>query len=1013
MKHMLGSFRVCLFFAIVVGGSFFPQVYAAGLDGRHTVLVGAADAASRDDESAVELHLGGDSAYPPFEFLDERGQPAGFNVDLTKAVAKAMGLKVRIDLGPWDKEILQLERGKIDALMGMFKTEERDKKFDFSVPYFIGSYAVLVRKDSSIQSIADVKDKVVVVQFGDLGHDYVKENGLGKTIITKSDWAETLKALSAGEGDCAIVFRFQSARLIRELSLDNLKAVGPPIIQRKYGFAVREGDTALLSKLNEGLSIIKSNGDYDAIYKKWFAVYEEQTFADVFSYFLWIVLPLLGVTAGAFVWTWMLKKQVKLRTAELSKELQERKQAEAKLQLAASVYRHAREGIMITTAAGEIIDVNDAFSFITGYSRDDVLGKNPKMLGSGRHDWNFYAALWRSLIEKGHWYGEVWNKRKSGEVYAVLQTISTVKDELDGSTKYVALFSDISLLKENERQLEELAHYDVLTTLPNRVLFADRLNQAMVQAQRRRQLLAVIYLDIDGFKAINDRYGHPVGDQLLFALAGRMKQTLREGDTIARIGGDEFVAVLPDLTDVSDSVWMLTRLLGAAAQHIHVGDLSLQVSASLGVTFYPQTEDIDADQLLRQADQSMYQAKLSGKNRYHIFDAEQDRSVRGHHESLDSIRRALIEGQFVLYYQPKVNMRTGKVVGAEALIRWQHPERGLLLPGTFLPLIEDNPLAIKIGEWVVNSALAQLSLWQAEGLDIPISVNLGARQLLQANFVERLREFLSAHPTVTPGRLEMEVLETSALEDLALVARIIEDCRSLGIRFVLDDFGTGYSSLTYLKRLSVAQLKIDQSFVRDMLIDPDDLAILEGVFGLATAFRREVIAEGVETIEQGEMLLCLGCDFAQGYAIARPMPAADFPAWVKAWRPDPAWDKQHALSREDFPLLFAGVEGRAWITAMEKSVNDGLASGSSLDMQNSRLKQWLGGVGQARFGTDKAFVAVKALHEQILALLSELHGRQNQGLKLEAQAMSPRLRKLMDELLEQVKILVYLAQNSA
>ena len=303
MNYMLGFFRVCLLFAIVVGGSSFPHVYAVGLDGSDTALVGAADTEERDDASTVELHFGGDSAYPPFEFLDERGQPAGFNVDLTKAVAKAMGLKVRIDLGPWDKEILQLERGKIDALMGMFKTEERDKKFDFSVPYFIGSYAVLVRKDSSIQSIADVKDKVVVVQFGDLGHDYVKENGLGKTIITKSDWAETLKALSAGEGDCAIVFRFQSARLIRELSLDNLKAVGPPIIQRKYGFAVREGDTALLSKLNEGLSIIKSNGDYDAIYKKWFAVYEEQTFADVFSYFLWIVLPLLGVTAGAFVWT--------------------------------------------------------------------------------------------------------------------------------------------------------------------------------------------------------------------------------------------------------------------------------------------------------------------------------------------------------------------------------------------------------------------------------------------------------------------------------------------------------------------------------------------------------------------------------------------------------------------------------------------------------------------------------------------------------------------------------------
>ena len=956
--------------------------------------------------SGAEFHVRGDSAYPPVEYLDKRGEPAGFNVDLTRAVAKAMGLEVKIDLAQWDQVVQDLERGNTDALMGMFKTEEREKKFDFSVPYFIGTYAVFVRDGSSIQSIADVKDKTIIVQLGDLGHDYVKENGLGKKIITKGDWTETLKALSAGEGDCAIVSRFQSARLIRELSLKNIKAVGPPILQRKYGFAVAKGNTALLSQLNEGLSIIKSNGDYDAIYKKWFAVYEEQTFADVLRYVLWFVLPLLGVTAAAFVWTWTLKKQVKARTVELRNELRERKQAEAKLQLAASVYRHAREGIMITSEAGAIIDVNAAFSIITGYSREEVLGKNPRMLSSGRHGKEFYNALWRSLTEKGHWYGEVWNKRKNGEIYAVLQTISTVQDELDGSSKYVALFSDISVLKENERKLENLAHYDVLTTLPNRVLFADRLHQAMVQAQRRGQLLAVVYLDLDGFKAINDKYGHPVGDQLLFALAARMKQTLREGDTIARIGGDEFVAVLLDLDEVASSVLMLTRLLAAASQATHIGDLTLQVSASLGVTFYPQQEEIDADQLLRQADQAMYQAKLTGKNRYHVFDAEQDRSVRGHHESLDHIRRGLSEGQFVLYYQPKVNMRTGTVVGAEALIRWQHPERGLLPPGMFLPLIEDNPLSIEIGEWVINSALNQWSLWQAEGLDIPISVNIGARQLLQVDFVERLRKLLASHPTVKAGSLEMEVLETSALEDLALVSEIIEECRGLNVSFALDDFGTGYSSLTYLKRLSVAQLKIDQSFVRDMLIDPDDLAILEGVLGLANAFRREVIAEGVETIEQGEMLLNLGCDYAQGYCIARPMPAADFPAWAKAWHPDPAWAKQNSFNRDDFPLLFAGVEYRSWIAALEKYVSSGQGDAPSFDAQSSRLGRWLKTTGQLHYGEHPAFLTSRTLHEQIQGLAVELLEQQSQEADFLAQESLSRLKVLLDDLLNQVKMLV-------
>jgi EAL domain-containing protein (putative c-di-GMP-specific phosphodiesterase class I) len=315
----------------------------------------------------------------------------------------------------------------------------------------------------------------------------------------------------------------------------------------------------------------------------------------------------------------------------------------------------------------------------------------------------------------------------------------------------------------------------------------------------------------------------------------------------------------------------------------------MQVSASLGVTFYPQTDDIDADQLLRQADQSMYQAKLAGKNRYHVFDAEHDRSLRGHHESQDHIRTALVEREFVLYYQPKVNMRTGKVVGAEALIRWQHPEKGLLPPAAFLPVIEDHPLAIDIGEWVIDTALTQVELWRAAGLDIPVSVNVGALQLQQPTFVERLRSILALHPTLEPGCLDLEVLETSALEDVEGISLLMRTCRGMGVTFALDDFGTGYSSLTYLKRLPAKLLKIDQSFVRDMLDDPDDLAILKGVIGLASAFHREVIAEGVETIAHGVLLLQLGCDLAQGYGIARPMPAHQMPAWCATWRPDAAW----------------------------------------------------------------------------------------------------------------------------
>ena len=683
-----------------------------------------------------------------------------------------------------------------------------------------------------------------------------------------------------------------------------------------------------------------------------------------------------------------------------ARDITERKRAEEQLHLAASVFTHAREGILITTPDGTIIDVNATFTHITGYSREEILGRNPRILGSGRQSKEFYAALWGDLIEKGHWSGEVWNRRKNGEAYAEMLTISAVRDAQGDTRQYVALFSDISASKEHEKQLEHIAHYDTLTGLPNRALLADRLKQAIAQAHRRTKPLAVAYLDLDGFKLINDRHGHGAGDQLLMSMAAGMKQALREGDTLARLGGDEFVAVLLDLPDAQASVPMLTRLLAAAAEPVHVGDLMLKISASLGVTFYPQADDVDADQLLRQADQAMYQAKLAGKNRYHIFDAEQDRSVRGRHESLERIHHAMIEREFVLYYQPEVNMRTGTVIGAEALIRWKQPEKGLLLPAVFLPMIEDHPLAIEIGEWVIDTALTEMTHWQACGLDIPVSVNVGARQLQQAAFPERLRKILAAHPHVRPGDLELEVLETSALEDVVRVSEIMEACCDIGVTFALDDFGTGYSSLIYLKRLPVNRLKIDQSFVRDMLEDPDDLAILEGVIGLATAFRRQVIAEGVETVEHGEMLLQLGCELAQGYGVARPMPACELSAWSAAWRPDSAWINCRPISRHNLPLLFVRVEHRAWIAAIEAFLMGERAVAPHLDCH---FGKWPDAESLSRHGAQPVFQTIEGLHRQVHALAAELCELRAQGRIPEVLARLGELRGLRDLLLGQMK----------
>jgi diguanylate cyclase (GGDEF)-like protein/PAS domain S-box-containing protein len=571
-------------------------------------------------------------------------------------------------------------------------------------------------------------------------------------------------------------------------------------------------------------------------------------------------------------------------------DITKRKQVEEKLKRAASVVTHAHEGILITDASSSIIEVNDSFSRITGYTAEEVLGKSPKFLQSGRESAEFYKEMWDTIISTGHWRGEIWNRRKNGEIYPEMLTISAVKDASGLVQHYISLFTDITSVKAYQEQLERIAHFDSLTNLPNRVLLADRLKQAMVQCQRHNQSLAVAFMDLDGFKVVNDKHGHNVGDELLITVSQRMKDALREGDTLARIGGDEFIAVLVDLGKFEDSELVLKRLLKAASDPVTLGDEIIHVSASIGVTLYPQNK-VDADQLIRHADQAMYVAKQSGKNRFHFFDTEQDNAVMTQWQSISNVISALKKQQFILHYQPKVCMRTGEVIGAEALIRWQHPVNGLIPPMKFLPVIEGHAISLKLGEWVIETALKQIIKWQIIGLNISISVNISAYQLQQRNFTARLAALLAAYPEVDPNKFELEILETSALHDISQVSETMGKCHELGVRFALDDFGTGYSSLTYLKRLPAYLIKIDQSFVRDMLQDADDLAIVEGVVSLTRTFQRKVIAEGVETVAHGLALLRLGCELAQGYGIAKPMPASEIPEWVCNWKADDSWTR--------------------------------------------------------------------------------------------------------------------------
>ena len=624
-----------------------------------------------------------------------------------------------------------------------------------------------------------------------------------------------------------------------------------------------------------------------------------------------------------------------------------RKAADDQLRLAASVFTNAGEGIMITSSAGLILDVNAAFETITGYTRAEVLGRSPKLLSSGRQDAAFYADMWRNLDTHDYWQGEIYNRRKSGEAYVERLTITTIRDGAGQPANYVGIFSDITIQKIQAEHLDKIAHYDPLTGLPNRRLLADRLQQAMARSRRDGTRVAVVYVDLDGFKAVNDEHGHEIGDRLLVAIGRRMQLAVRELDTVARIGGDEFVVVIGDIRPPEDCLSLIARLLECVREPAFIEDAQVCVTGSLGVSFYPQDEDINADQLMRQADQAMYRAKDLGKNRYCVFDSAGHRSALDRNSQLEEIERAIAKREFVLHYQPIIDLRTGRLNSVEALVRWMHPERGCLGPGEFLPLIEGHPLTIPLENWILGEALDQHQRWLDAGWDIAVSVNMSGTQLHQRDFVQRLRTALATRPRVDPRRLKLEVLETSALHDIAHVSRTISQCAEFGVSFSLDDFGTGYSSLRYLKQLPARRIKIDQSFVKNMLQDPDDLAILEGVIGMAAAFKRELVAEGVESMAHAKMLIQLGCFLAQGFGIARPMPGERLVEWASGWTLPPSLRGCTALDREHALLLGALVEYRAWTAAVLRQAAAPAPDRVPDAMQDSRMEQWLTAVGAA------------------------------------------------------------------
>lgn len=950
-----------------------------------------------------QVYFTGDPNWLPYEAFNEDGSYIGIVADHLDRIEYYSGIDfIPMPVSSWSESLRIAMEGRVDVISGDAADANLAHQFNAVQAYIQNPIVIIMdERQHYVEDLVQIKDKriAIIKDYGYTADIYAHYPSMVFSEVENIQ--QGLNGLAEKRYDAMLATMALASYHMAEMGLHNIKVVGKTPIMMDLTLFVDKQEPLLHSIIEKTLSALPPNTT-QSILQNWVTrEYVEKT-----DYRLLFQILLGMLTLFAFTWWWIFRLRI---------EVNHRREAEAMLRKSEQRYdlamAVANDGIWDWDITNGTVLFDRRYYTMAGYQAYEFPQSfkawetrlHPDDIDDVKKALQLYLD---GLVAK--FDVEFRFRRKQGD-YMWIQARGKIveRDDDDSPSRVVGTHSDISEKKAYEKQLEHIAHFDSVTNLPNRILLIDRLNQAMYQAQRRDQKLAIAYLDLDGFKAINDENDHLVGDQFLATIANEMHDVLRKGDTLARLGGDEFVAVLVDLPSNEESLPLIKRLLNAAAMPVPVDSRILRVSASIGVTFYPQLKSVDAEQLIRQADHSMYKAKMNGKNRYQLFDIEFDSGEENPKECVDAAIEAFNKRQYVMHYQPIVNMHTGEILGFEALIRWQHPQRGILMPSYFFSLIEDTDVEIMVGEWAIESVLQQLSEWSSKRDFPPVSVNVGAKHLQKVNFPHAVSTLLSKYPEVSPESIVLEVPETVVLRDINRVSTLIDACNEMGVKFSLDHFGSESSVLTYLKNIPASTVKIHQRFVRSMLDNAEDLSILEGITGFASAFNRQVVAEGVESIEQGEFLLKMGCQVGQGYQIARPMPADKVLPWMDKWRPCQSWQFQKAYRREDYSILFASVEHRAWIRDVERFLFWEKYNFPEIDHSVCSFGKWLSNEGMERYGEKPIFISMQRVHAEIHELASQLLRLHYKGNHSEAKSGLEKLYSLRDRLLDYLNVLIF------